>query len=161
MRTKPAILAALLACSATALARPFETQAQVEARLGGRFCNGAETSDYKVIAYSTDDLMVWVLYMNGLSEGEMYFRNGPMPDMEVATFLESNKGQSIWQVEKIEGTDKETSAKAWNRKDGKLYAFLASKPNQSIFLIGTKKAQRIMGDMGKMEAFLKPRDRIQ
>src|SRR5262245_59833585 len=133
------VLVLLLAWCALAEAKPFETQAQIEAKAGERFCNGAETPDYKIVAYAMDDMMLWVLYVNGVSEGEMYFRNGAMPDMEVATFLETNKGQSIWQVEKIEGTDKETSAKAWSRKDGKLYAMLASKSNQTVFLIGTKK----------------------
>jgi hypothetical protein len=160
MKALPSILAAMLTWS-TAVARPFETQAQVEARHGGRTCNGAETPEYKIAAYATGDLVVWVLYIGGISEGEIYFRAGPMPDMEVATFLDANKGPSIWQIEKIEGSDKNTSAKAWSRKDGKLYAMLGSQGNQTVFLIGTKKAERIMGDMSKLEARLKPRDRIQ
>jgi hypothetical protein len=155
------ILIVLSSWLAPASARPFETQAQIEARTGGRWCNGAETEDYKIVGYTVDNTVLYVLYVQGISNGEMHVRAGAITEMEAASLLESNRGDSTWQNEKMESSDKGTTAKAWSRKDGKLYAMMAIQNNQSVFMIGTKKAERIMGDLKKMEERIKPRDRIQ
>ena len=158
--TLTVIIAALVPASAI-LAKPFETQSQIEAQHGSRAYNGEETSEYKIIGYSTSTMLIWVLFIGGISEGELYFPGGPMADMEVASHLEANKGQSIWQAEKVLGFSKGGGEKMWSRKDGKLYAYMERQGNQGILMIGTKRAQRIMGDMKKWEAMLKLRDRIQ
>lgn len=161
MKSVLAVLVAVLSPAGAGSGNPLETQAQVEARTGARFCNGAETSKYRTAGYFMGDLIAWVLYYDGISEGELYARSGPMPDMEVAGFLEANKGASSWQIEKVEGEGRKVSAKLWSRKDGKLYAVFGVAGGQTIFMIGTKRAERLMADAGKRESLFRARDRIQ
>jgi hypothetical protein len=164
MKIMLACLAAFLMGSAAAVAHPFETQAQIEARVGPRFCNGAETSDYKIFGYALGNLNVWVMYIEGFSGGELYYRDGQITEMEAATFLEANKGQSVWQAEKVQGTKPGQVLKVWNRKDGKLHAMLEATAKASYFMIGTKKAERLMISLTNPDKLLErvlPRDRMQ
>jgi hypothetical protein len=162
MKVTLAFVVALLAYPAAMPARPFETRAQIEARFGGRWCNCAETDDYTIVGYSAGEgITTWVMYVGGISEGEISVRRGPIPDLEVASLLDTNKSQSSWQAEKVQGSTKDSSERMWSRKDGKLYAYVGSMNNQTVVMIGTKKAQRLMGDVGEFEKKLKPRDRIQ
>jgi hypothetical protein len=159
-----ALLAAHLVCPALAWARPFETRAQIEAKNGPRVCSGAETSDFRILGYEAGGLFIRVMYIEGISEGEIYSRNGPMSEMEAATFLEANKGQSTWQVEKVQGAQKGQVLKVWNRKDGKLHAMLESTAKLSFFMIGTKRAERLMVSLtnpDKLVERILPRDRMQ
>jgi hypothetical protein len=162
MKVTLTFVVALLAYPAAMPARPFETEAQIEARFGSRWCNCAQTDDYMIVGYlAGDGITTWVMYVGGISEGEISVRSGPIPDMEVASLLDANKGQSNWQAEKVQGASKGSSERMWSRKDGRLYAYVGSMNNQTIVMIGTKKAQRLMGDVEEFEKKLKPRDRIQ